>query len=485
MADDLILAIDQGTSAVKVVFFDLEGRVVVADEHDTPLAHPEPTWIESDAESWWTTVAGSIRMVLRTSNVRAERVRAIGVCGFMHTLVPIDGNGIPLCPPLLWPDQRCAEDARALSEAAEVFVRTNGQPPTTMSSVPRLRWLGRHHPEVLERARTYLLPKDFLRFRLTGERATDARDAGGTGLLDRRNGDWSDELLNLAGVPRSAFPPIRRSDEIAGEVTAAVAAETGLIAGTPVVVGSGDWFSTIVGSGCCLPERVCLYLGTAGIAGAFVSPAERTCLGRTSYFGSVTSTGSALRWVRTLFADPNDPAQLDYARICAEAEDSEPGARGLVFLPHLLGERGGGIRPLARGTLHGLTLAHRRGDVFRAILEGTAFWLQATTEPRLSATEVGDLLLLGGGARSPLWRRIVGALYQRRLLVPEVIEGGALGVAKLAAVGTGLAKDYDELAAWTRISQLEEPDSVLVERYAALAPRFHRVEAALRSVEEL
>jgi xylulokinase len=271
---------------------------------------------------------------------------------------------------------------------------------------------------------------------------------------------------------------------VVGGVAAAAAAETGLRPGTPVVVGSGDWFSTIVGSGWCLPERLCLYLGTAGIAGAFESPAERTRLGRTRYFGSVTATGSALRWARTLFADPDDDRGPDYARICAEAEASEPGARGLVFLPHLLGERGGEVRPYARGTLHGLTLAHRRADLFRAVLEGTALWLKATTAPRLATVGSADYLLLGGGARSPLWRRIVAAVYDRPLLVPDVLDGGALGVAKLAAVGTGLARDYDALAAWTRVAGVEEPDPGLVDRYAALTPHFRRVEAALRSLEE-
>jgi xylulokinase len=487
--EDLILAIDQGTSAAKVVVFDLDGRIVAAEERDTALGHPQPTWIESDAESWWQTAVAGIRNVLARPGLRAEQIRAIGVCGFMHTLIPVDDAGRALCPPLLWPDQRCARETEELARHADVFVRLVGQPATTMSSVPRLRWLRHHHPDVVERARAFLLPKDFLRLRLTGEIATDQRDASGTGLTDRARGDWSDELLDLAGVSRACLPPIRRCDDVAGTVTAEAAAETGLGRGTPVVVGSGDWFATEVGSGCYLPERACLYLGTAGIIGTFASAQELDRLGRAIHLGSVTSTGSALRWTRELFdgaapSDEDSGISLTYAAISAEAERREPGARGVRFLPHLMGERGGGMRPRARGTLHGLTLAHRRADVFRAVLEGCALWLRATTEPYLANYSFRDFLVMGGGARSPLWRRIFAAVYRRRLLLPEVVEGGAIGTAMLAAVGTGLRRSYRELGAeWTRIVEVEEPDPDLVEQYEVIYRDFRQVEAVASQLE--
>src|SRR5712692_5515208 len=182
--DELILAIDQGTSAVKVILFDLQGHIVAASADETPLQHPRPTWIESDAESWWSSVRAGIRDVLARPGVSADRIRAIGVCGFMHTLVPVDAAGNALCAPLLWPDQRCAREAEELAAQADVLIRITGRPATTLSSVPRLRWLGRHHPDVVAAARAYLLPKDFLRLRLTGEVGTDTRDAAGTGLTD-------------------------------------------------------------------------------------------------------------------------------------------------------------------------------------------------------------------------------------------------------------------------------------------------------------
>jgi xylulokinase len=189
--DDLILAIDLGTSAVKIILFSPDGRVVAASEQETPLRHPEPTWIESDAEAWWQTATAGIREVLDRAKVAPAAVRAVGVCGFMHTLVPIDDQGRALSAPILWPDQRCASQAAALRAEHEVFLRVTGRPVTTMSSVPRLRWLADHRPEARARARAFLLPKDFLRLRLTGELATDSHDARGTGLVDRTTGGWS------------------------------------------------------------------------------------------------------------------------------------------------------------------------------------------------------------------------------------------------------------------------------------------------------
>lgn len=482
---DLILAIDQGTSAAKVVLFDLAGRVLAAAGGETPVRYPHPTWIESDAESWWEVVSAGIRAVLGHPDVRAERVRAVGLCGFMHTLVPVDARGRSLYPPMLWPDQRSAPEAEMLAAHSDLFARTVGRPPTTMLAAPRLAWLRTRHPVVLERAHRFLLPKDILRFRLTGEFATDSRDASGTGLIDRSTGRWSREVLDLVGVSPDQMPPIRRCDEVAGVVTREAEAETGLRAGTPVVVGSGDWFTTVVGSGCYLPERTCFYMGTAGILGSFASAEELDRLGATRHFGTATATGSALRWVRELFCEaPNvgrsTPNEMTYAELCAEAEGSEPGARGLLFLPHLMGERGGAPQPHARGAIFGLTLAHRRRDVVRAVLEGTALWLRVTAEPFLAQQPPGDFLALGGGARSRLWRQVFGAVFGRRFLLPEVVEGGALGAAMFAAVGAGLRRSYRELAAeWTRIVAVEEPDPELTVRYEQVYRDFRELEQAL------
>lgn len=481
--DNLVLAIDLGTSTVKIIVFNLDGRIIAVTERDTPVQHPQPTWMQSNADTWWEMVCIGIRIVLDHPDVHPRAISAIGVCGFMHTLVAIDGAGRVLGTPLLWPDQRCAPEVDQFTEYAERFIQLTGHPATTMSCVPRLRWLAKHEPDTIKQAQWFLPPKDFLRYRLTGEVATDDRDASGTRLMNRPAKEWSVELLELAGVSPTTMPPIRSCDDVAGSVTSAAAAETGLEMGTPVVIGSADWFSTIIGSGCYLPERACLYLGTGGISGAFASAEEQAKLGKTVYFGGVTATGAALRWIRELF--DGGVKQTTYEAITRESETSEPGARGVFFLPHLMGECGGGIRPEARGAFYGLTLAHQRSDIYRAVIEGAVLWLRMTTEPSIKKQAIGDFLLLGGGARSQLFRQIVAAVYNCNFLVPEIIHGGALGTAMLAAVGTKLRSDYPSLAQeWVRVAHVEQPKLDLVERYDAIYRNYSEVEAIVRQIEE-
>jgi xylulokinase len=484
--DDLVLAIDQGTSITKVVAFDLAGRPVAAMERDTPVRYPTPERAEGDPEDWWRVVAAGVRQVLEAGGIAAGRIRGVGLCGFMHTLVAVDGEGGVLHSALLWPDQRCAQQVADLAAHAGTVARVTGKPLTTMSSLPRLRWLRDNAPEVVDRARWYLPVKDFLRLRLTGEIATDAHDAGGTGLAEVASGAWSEELLDLLGLGLDHVPPIRACDEVAGRVTQKAAVATGLQAGTPVVVGTSDWFSTLVGSGCFLPCSTCFYLGSAGILGSFASADDLDHLGETRYFGSVTSTGTALRWLRDLLHDAEGGAAIMYSRLCAEGERSRPGARGLLFLPHMMGERGGVMRPKARGALFGLTLAHDRADIVRAVLEGTAMWLRATAEPYIADQPIGELVALGGGTQSRLWRQICAATFDRRLLARGHTQGAALGTAMLAAVGTGLCPPgYRALTdAWSQPAEIEEPDPGLVAFYQDLYRRFCDLEVALRAFGE-
>ncbi|GAA5005221.1 xylulokinase [Actinopolymorpha pittospori] len=480
-ADGLLLAVDQGTTLTKTVVFDVDGGIVGSAVRETAVSFSGPARADCDAEHLWQRAAECIRLAL--GQLRPERIQAVGLCGFMHTLIPVDGAGNPLYRPMLWPDQRCAQQVSELADQEEAIRLITGKKLTTLSSLPRLLWLRRHAPHVLAEARAFLLPKDFLRVRLTGELATDPRDAQGTGLVERSTGAWSARLLDLAGISSERMPPIRRPDEVAGVVTPAASAATGLAVGTPVVVGTGDWPATLIGSGCFLPERTCFYLGSAGILGSYASADDLDTLGTTHYFGSVTSTGTALRWIRELLYQASDPLP-SYDEMFAETQRSDPGARGLMFLPHLMGERGGVMRPHARGTLYGLTLAHQRADVVRSVLEGTAIWLHMVSEAYTSQ-QIGDLMVFGGGARSPLWRQICGAVFGRPLLLPRVTEGAALGVAMLAAVSQGIASGYLDLARrWGNVAQVEVPDPRLVETYACIDARYRRLEATIATLEE-
>lgn len=471
--DDCLLAIDLGTSTVKVVAFDLDGRPLATFQQEIPLYSPDPMALESDAAAWWEIVARGLRTVLTT--VPAGAVRAIGLCGFMHTLVPIDARGRPLDRPLLWPDQRARTALLALAPYQEQIVQIQGRPPTTLSCLAKLAWLRQHRPDVLARATAWLPPKDFLRFCLTGELATDARDAAGTMLTEAATGQWSEALLALVGLRPAHLPPIQSPTAIAGLVTPTAARATGLRPGTPVVVGSGDWFTTIVGSGCYLPERTCFYMGTAGILGSFVSRAALESLGPTRHFGTVTATGAALRWARALLG-----AAATFADLCQTAAESPPGARGLLFLPHLMGERGGQYNPDARGAFIGLTLAHTPADLLRAVLEGCAFCLWTACQPFLAEHDPGRFLAIGGGAQSPLWRSIMAAVFQRPLLVPDCLEGGARGAALLAAVGVGLCQGIaTTLDRWVRIVDHTSPDPALVAIYAQALERYRLADRRL------
>lgn len=471
---ELLLAIDVGTSVTKAAAVDMQGTCVAVARELTPVRYPAPDRAESDPDCWWPQVARCVREVL-DQEVDTDRIVAVGVSGFMHTLVPVAAGGSALHPALLWPDQRCRSEVCGLSAEGDQIKALTGRPLTTLSSLPRLRWLRAHAPAAVDGAAHWLCVKDVVRLHLTGEVATDRHDAEGVGLVDVRTGAWSEDLLRLAGLDAARLPSIRAPDAIAGQVTSAAAADCGLRAGTPVVVGSGDWFSTLTGSGCALPERACAYLGSAGIIGAFASRTELDRLGATRYFGSVTSTGTARLWIEQLLYGPGEAPGCNA---------SPPGARGLLFLPHLMGERGGTMRPGARGVLYGLTLAHGREDVHRAVLEGTAMWLRTICGPRLAEVEVGDLMLFGGGARSALWRRICAAVLERRLLVPDCTEGALIGVAMMAAVGAGLARGYADLSRrWSRVAFVEEPAADLVETYRAQYERFRNLEAALAPLD--
>jgi xylulokinase len=471
---ELIVAIDQGTTSVKVAAFDLSGRLAAMASAPAGVRLLGDGTMEGQPERWWSDCARLLRTLLADPALRGAQVRGVAVCGLMHTLVPVDAAGRALAGAVpLWADQRYR---RAPSQAyEEVSDRIPGA--SESSCVGRLAWLLDRDPGLRSRVR-YLLPvKDFLRLRLTGVAATDHFEAEGTGLAPDRGRVWSPELLDPLGIPARWLPPIVAPDSIAGEVTAAAAGATGLATGTPVVTGTSDWHAALIGSGAFLPDRVSLYLGTAGVLGAFRTSKALAGLGAAVCLGAVTSTGSALDWLgQTLAPEASGGA----GAVAGLAGQSEPGAHGLIFLPHLMGERGDAIRPGATGTLTGLRLTHQRGDLVRAVVEGTALWLRAVAAPAMDRERVDALVISGGGARQPLNATIAAAIYRMPVIVPEVVETGALGAALLAARGLGLLPAG---AGWVRTRRVEEPSGRLADRYAEVFERFVRTERALRALE--
>ncbi|TKK90747.1 hypothetical protein FDA94_02995 [Herbidospora galbida] len=430
-----VLAIDQGSSGAKAAVVDGEGRIVAMTSRRTPVDHPETTAVQADPETWWRALVSCV------SRLPLGDVRAVAISGFMHTVVPVTDEGKVTGPALLWPDQR----------------------PAGPSAADRVAWWAGHDPLALL-TRWYLPVKDFLRMRLTGEFATDRYEASGTGFL--RDGAWSPAVAYHAGVSVEKLPPIGEPLDLAGTVTKEAAAATGLAEGTPVVMGTGDWMATLLGAGAVLPERVCVYLGTAGAVGGFASAASAAALTEPLCFAAATSTGSALDWIGGLTGRGAPEA-------VAAADSVPPGARGVVFLPHLMGERGMGHDPSARGSVHGLTLAHGAPDLARAVIEGTSYWLRAIAGAALDRHGEAELVAVGGGARSDLWLRVLAAVLKRDLTVPETTEAGLLGTAMIAHRALSGQASHER---WTRVARTVPADPNLANVYEPLFEEFLHLE---------
>jgi xylulokinase len=531
------------------MIFDLHGREVAGAAREVAVRYPQPLWAEVDPETWWQATTYVVREALEAGAVAPERIAGIGISGLMHAPVLLDASGAAVAPAMLWMDQRCASHCDALRREAEALGVRGARGFSTTHTAPKLRWLAETRPELLARTHQLLLPKDFIRFRLTGIGGTDAADAGGTGMYDRAAGDWAWEIVRLAGADPRIMPVIRPAWARAGGVTPQAAAETGLAPGTPVAVGGADTFCTRLGAGPLAPGEVCIYLGTAawiampsagetlgaggdgqaggatvrppaGPAGAAArrgrphpagghGPAGRTAEAREAPgdgegtperargpegaalavrgFGATSTTGAALRWARDLLAP--QVARLvaatplsgawSYDALAREAAEVEPGAEGLYFLPHLMGERGPQADPLARGALVGLTLRHGRPQVVRAVLEGTVFQIRRLLEARLGGAPPAGGLVCGGGARSALWLQILADVTRLPLRAPAVVEAGALGAAILGGAAAGVLSMETAQAQMVRTGARYVPDPERAARYETLYTRYCRLDDLL------
>jgi xylulokinase len=447
MDEGYLLAIDMGTTTARVLLFDLQGRPLVEAYREPPVYHPQlleaglcqPPGAELDAEERWECTAELIREVLAQPGIVASRVLAVGLSGLLHALTPVDEQGRVLARAMLWMDQRCQPQVEwMVREHRATLERVMGWAGvSTTFSAPKLRWLAERRPAVVQRARWFLATKDFLRLRLTGTIATDLTDAGGTYLLDPRSKDWAQPVAELVGISREQLPPIGCATEVGGTITAEAARLTGLREGTPVVIGSGDTTCTRIGANAEGGQRGCLYLGTA----AWVAVPHA----RSGTFAATATTGATLKWlVRLLDQDVGEAPGASYISLLQEAEKAAPGAGGLIFLPHLMGERGPQPNAQAKGVLFGLSMAHGRAEMVRAVLEGCAMHLRSILDG-LGASE--PLVVVGGGAKSALWRQIISDATGRTLIVPDVLEAGALGAAILAGVGVGIYPSVQEASA--------------------------------------
>ncbi len=468
------LGIDVGTGGSRAILVDEGGRVVASEsiEHE-PFASPSAGWAEQDARDWWRASASAVRALL-AGGVRAEDVDAVGLTGQMHGSVLLDESDEPLRPSLIWCDQRTGEQCRSLTEkvGAQRLVELTCNPALTGFTLPKMLWAREREPEVWERVRTVLLPKDYVRLRLTGERATDVADASGTLLFDVARRRWSQEMLAAVEMEETLLPPAYESPEVAGRVNASGAEATGLRAGTPVVAGAGDQAAGAVGMGVVRPGAVSATIGTSGVVFAAtdrpaLDPSGRVHTfchavpGRWHVMGVTQGAGLSLRWFRDTFGSGAHDDRDPYERLCEEAASAPPGAGGVLWAPYLMGERTPHLDPNARAALVGLNASHARAHVVRALLEGVAFSLRDTFEIfKEMNVPVEAIRLGGGGARSSLWRQIQADVYAHTVELVETEEGAAYGAALLAGVGARAWDTVDDACAATvRTRATIEPSS--------------------------
>lgn len=481
-----LLGCDIGTTGAKTLLLDADsGAVLASAVSEYPLLTPRPGWTEQHPEDWWQAVCDTIRAVLARSGVPAGEVRGVGLSGQMHGSVFLDAAGRVIRPALLWNDQRTAAQCAWITDTAgpTLLRESIRNPILTGFQAGKIIWLRDEEPEHFDRVRHVLLPKDYIRWKLTGEFATEVSDASGTALLDVGRRDWSARMLDKIGLPAAWFPKVHESPVPSGSVTDSAAAETGLVAGTPVVGGAGDCAAGAVGTGVVRTGLVWASTGTSGVIFASCDePATDADLrthtfchavpGKWHIMGVMLSAGGSLRWYRdALAADEKTVAGLTgqdpYELICAAAAEAPAGCEGLVFVPYLTGERCPHPDPNARGAFLNLHLRHDKRHLARAVLEGVAFGLRDSVEiMKSSGVPLDQVRASGGGARSAVWRQIQADVFGLPLSVINVDEGPAFGVALLAGVGTGLWSSVEQACdALIRTVGVTEPNPANVALY--------------------
>ena len=487
------MGIDVSTTGVKALIIDQQGGVVGTANTEHPLSTPFPLWSEQNPDDWWKGAVQSIRQVLAQSGISAQDVAAVGLTGQMHGLTLLDENGQVLRPAILWNDQRTASQCDQIRDRVgrERLIQITGNDALTGFTAPKILWVREHEPEIFNKVRHILLPKDYLRYHLTGGFAVDRADGSGTILFDIRTRDWSPEMLASLEIPLEWLPTTFEGTQVTGQVTAEAARLTGLISGTPVVGGGGDQPAGAVGVGAVEPGIVSLALGTSGVVfattdGPFIEPQGRlhafchSVPGRWHLMGVMLSAAGSLRWFRDTFAPG-----IDYDTLLAPAGQIAPGCEGLLFLPYLTGERTPHPDPLARGSFTGMTIRHSLPHFSRAVLEGVAFGLRDSFQLIKSAglSQIRQVRVSGGGARSPLWRQILADVFNSELVTINTTEGAAYGAALLAGVGAGYWPDVDQACqAGIRITGSTQPDPGTVSAYEFTYGLYRQLYPALKDL---
>jgi xylulokinase len=450
----LLLGLDIGTTGAKALLCDDGGKVLATTTAEYPLSTPHPLWSEQNPADWWRGAKDALRAVIAKANT--SQIDGLGLTGQMHGAVFLDKGEDVIRPALLWNDQRTAAECDEITwrVGATRLIEIAGNPALTGFQAPKILWLRNHEPDNYARLAQVLLPKDYIRFLLTGERAADASDAAGTLLLDLRQRDYSDEILAKLEIQREWLPRVVEGPDVTGKLKAEVAAELGLPAGLSVIAGGGDNAAAAVGTGVVRSGVVSSSIGTSGVIFAHSDSIALDPKGRLHTFchavpgkyhlmAVTLSAGGAFRWLRDILQFSN--SQLSYDQLTAAAASIPPGAEGLIFLPYLTGERTPHLDPLARGAFVGLTARHTQAHLIRAVMEGVVFSLRDGLDiMRGLNVPIEEIRATGGGGRSPLWRQMQADIYGVEVVTLTAEEGPAYGAALLAGVGAGAFANVNE-----------------------------------------
>lgn len=488
------VGLDVGTSGARAVAVDEAGNVVAEASSEYPLHSPRPGWTEQDPADWWE---GAKTALGRVAGEVGGDVAGIGLTGQMHGSVFLDSAGDVIRPALLWNDQRTGKQCQEITEAvgAERLIRLAGNPALTGFQAPKVVWLREEEPTHYGRVARVLLPKDYVRLRLTGEYATDVSDASGTLFLDVNARDWSGEILDALEVPRDWMPEVHEGPETTGALRDEVARELGLPAGIPVAAGGGDNAAAAVGTGIVAPGLVSSSVGTSGVLFAPSEEFNPDPSGRLHAFchavpgayhlmGVTLSAGGSLSWWRGVVGG-------DFDDLVGAASEVPPGSEGLIFLPYLSGERTPHLDPRARGAFFGLTARHGEAHMTRAVMEGVVFSLRDSLGiMRELGVPVEDVRATGGGARSALWRGLQADVYGEPIRRTAADEGPAYGAALLAGVAAGTYANVEEASSVVRLrEEITEPDperaKVYEEHYEVYRSLYPATSAAMSRLTEL
>ena len=500
------IGVDIGTSGTKTVLFDKTGNVIASALQEYPLYQPQNGYAEQRPEDWLEATVSTIAQVMAKSSVEAAQVKGVGLSGQMHGLVMLDEQDTVIRPAIIWCDQRTAKECEEITQkvGAERLIQITANPALTGFTASKILWVRNHEPENFARCTKILLPKDYVRYMLTGAFATEVSDASGMQLLDVPDRCWSDEVLEKLEIPKSMLAKVYESPDITGYITAAMAARTGLAEGTPVVGGAGDNAAAAVGTGVVENGKAFTTIGTSGVVFAHSDEIAIDPKGRVHTFccavpgawhvmGVTQAAGLSLKWFRDNFcaAEKETAAAMGkdpYFLMDQEAEQVPIGAGKLLYLPYLMGERTPHLDPQVRGAFVGLSAVHGKKEMLRAVMEGVAFSLNDCKNIiQEMGIPVDDMMACGGGGTSPLWRQMLADLYRCPVKTVASKEGPALGVAILAMVGTGAYPSVAEACrAIIRTDKTQQPIPENSDRYAPFYALYTKLYPAMKdSFKEL